>query len=81
MYSSQWGKQFFYPHAACVHITKKPFDYNSLSEEQRGWLTEYQRVFDQLGNVERLLITVQEENKRLKYENEFILKLINVKGE
>lgn len=82
MYSSQWGKQFFYPVAVCVHVTKKkPFNYGSLSEEQRGWLAEYQRVFDQLGNVERLLITVQEDNRRLKYENEFMLKLINGREE
>lgn len=81
MYSSQWGKQFFYPHAVCVHITKKPFDHNSLSEEQKDWLTAYQSLFNHLVDVDRLLITVQEENRRLKYENEFMLKLINVKEE
>ena len=81
MYASQWGKKFFYPHAVCVHVTKQPFNYISLSEEQKAWLTEYKRVFDQLCDVERALITVQEENKRLKYENEFMLKLINSKEE
>ena len=81
MYASQWGKKFFYPHAACVHITKTPFYYDNLSEEQKDWLTAYQSLFNHLVDVERLLITVQEENKRLKYENEFMLKLINVKEE
>jgi len=81
MYTSQWGKQFFYPHAVCVHVTKKPFNHGLLSEEQKDWLTEYQKLFNQLVAVEGLLISAQEDNRRLKYENEFMLKLINGREE
>ena len=38
-------------------------------------------IFRELQNLDIELITTREENKRLRYENEFMLRLINERGQ
>jgi hypothetical protein len=52
-----------------------------LSDDGRAWALEYQRVFDQLSNLDRECTTLRGEITRLKHENEFMLRLVNEKAQ
>jgi len=54
-------------------------DVLSLSDAEMGVLIKYQKVYDYVYECERVIISLQEENKRLKYENEFMLRLVEGK--
>jgi len=43
------------------------------------WFNEYHRLYTALCSMDSDLITVREEAKKLRYENEFMLKLIQEK--
>ena len=48
-----------------------------ISETNKKWIDEYSRCFNKLKDVEFELSIVKEENMKLKYENEFMLNMIN----
>lgn len=51
----------------------------SLSDAEINVMAEYKKVYDYVYECERVIISLQEENKRLKYENEFMLRLVEGK--
>lgn len=46
-------------------------------ERAKDLFVEFQAKHNELGNAKNLITTLQEDNSRLKHENEFMLKLIN----
>ena len=74
-YKTIHGREVKFAYEVAVSI------YGSLprakSEEAKAWLTAYQNAFDQLSNLDCECVTLREENKRLRYENEFMLRLVN----
>ena len=46
-------------------------------ERAMDLFVEFQAKHNELGNAKNLITTLQEDNSRLKHENEFMLKLIN----
>lgn len=63
-YKSIDGYEFCYKH-----------EFHKLSD-RLDMVHEYSRIFDSFMYSDSLIISLREENKRLKYENEFMLKLI-----
>lgn len=63
-YKSIDGYEFCYKH-----------EFRKLSD-RLDMVHEYSRIFDSFMYSDSLIISLREENKRLKYENEFMLKLI-----
>lgn len=75
-YKTIFGVEIMYPYNAAVSVHKS-YHLWMKSEIGKEWSSLYTKVFDQLQNVETDYITLREENKRLRYENEFMLRIIN----
>jgi hypothetical protein len=65
------GKAVEFPH----EVSGKPSI--KWTEIDKHYLSKYTRLFDILLEIEYQFIALREDNKRLKCENEFMIKLIN----
>ncbi len=70
-----YGREIEYPYAVAAKIHGS--SHAEKSEEANAWMMAYQRAFDDLTNLDMECVTLREENKRLRYENEFMLRLVN----
>lgn len=55
----------------------RPADYVSMSEKDRTFFEEYKKAFDKAGALEYQVISQEWELKKLRAENEFMLRFIN----
>jgi hypothetical protein len=56
-------------------VLSKPM--SKCTEKNKKFIDTYQRLFDVMIHLDNHIITLREENMRLKHENEFMLRLIN----
>lgn len=69
-YRTSQGRIVEYPMAIAAKAAKSTDDAREIVDKTFA-------IFRELQNVDMELITLREENKRLKHENEFMLRLIN----
>ena len=69
------GREIEYTYAVAAKIHGS--SHAEKSEEAKAWMRMYQSAFNELTNIDMECVTLREENKRLRYENEFMLRLVN----
>ena len=69
------GREIEYTYAVAAKIHGS--SHAAKSKEAKAWMMAYQRAFDELTNLDMECVTLREENKRLRHENEFMLRLVN----
>lgn len=71
-YKTTIGACVEYPHAIAAQLLKVSGD-DMLSE----YITKTREIYSVLQSLDSMCITLKEENKRLLYENQFMIRLIN----
>lgn len=69
-YKTSQGRTVEYPMALAAKAAKSTDDAREIVDKTFS-------IFREMQNLDIELITLREENKRLKHENEFMLRLIN----
>lgn len=72
-YKTAFGKDIEYPYALAAKAVR------TGSEDVIAVVNATHNIFTALQIADAEVITLREENKRLRYENEFIIRLINNK--
>lgn len=73
-YKTAQGRSVEYPMQLAARLAKNGND------DTRELVDATHKIFRELQNLDYELTTLHEENKRLKHENEFMLRLINERG-
>lgn len=71
-YKTSQGRIVEYPMAIAI---------KAETEDAKYVVGKTRAIFRELQNLDAELITMREENKRLRYENEFMLRLINERNQ
>jgi len=72
-YRTSQGRTVDYPHGIAAKLLHKG------CEDITSLVDATHKLFREMQNLDSELITLREENKRLKHENEFMLRLINAR--
>lgn len=73
-YKTSQGRTVEYPHSLAAKLLSKG------CEDVTALVDASHKIFREMQNLDSELITLREDNKRLKHENEFMLRLINERG-
>lgn len=74
-YRTIQGRDVFHPYEAVTKICGNMS--RSMGDDTKAWMTQYQRLFDEMVNLDRECTTLRDAKRRLEHENEFMLRLVN----